>query len=138
MYLSFSALSFCNSFFLLQYIAFCLLFFAVFNTLHFLFGSYQKQDSRRSTSWQCEFFDLSSNQEAEIFWEKGVKVLIQGGKYKNRNGVIIKVTTKMVKVDIVGLGEKYVKKENICKAVIFWEKGVKVLIQGGKYKNRIF
>ena len=48
--------------------------------------------------------------EAVIFWAKGVKVLIQGGKYKNRNGVIIKVTTKMVKVDIVGLGEKYVKK----------------------------
>ena len=39
--------------------------------------------------------------------------MIQGGKYKNRNGVIIKVTTKMVKVDIVGLGEKYVKKENV-------------------------
>ena len=53
---------------------------------------------------------ITSNQEAVIFWEKGVKVLIQGGKYKNRNGVIIKVTTKMVKVDIVGLGEKYVKK----------------------------
>ena len=57
---------------------------------------------------------ITSNQEAVIFWEKGVKVLIQGGKYKIRNGVIIKVTTKMAKVDIVGLGEKYVKKENMA------------------------
>ena len=41
---------------------------------------------------------ITSNQEAVIFWEKGVKVLIQGGKYKNRNGVINNVTTKMAQL----------------------------------------